>query len=839
MRFNGVDANDGSPTVTIPNNLTVSGTITGNITGTAGGETLATVTARGASTSTDVAFGANSGGDLGIQIKYGSGASDYGRIRFYQNNSNHSTIHSFSAAWQSTTVFGSAGAINITGQNGVTFGGWNDPDAVIVSGGQSYFKGSVGIGNTSPSYKLHVNGNAYINETLFVNQTTTVEDSLIVYDNIGVGTTSPAFKLQVAGAIASRTLWEVTTSGMGASGTQARRYELARAYMDYNDWNSTGTIEVELRENYFSKGLLKKYVIYWGYYNSSGIQLTEMSGDGDNNFQVVIGSPVQQSGDNYYVPIYAEWRYYTGGVATIRTNRTRTASAPGSTGTIYVDESPSPSNITDFNADSKVTIGYPSTNIILGPSANVGIGTTSPGTLLQVSPGSSYANNPTIQVVSSYADGYDAIVSLNNTYTGGRNWMLRSTNNSQGDFSGGKLVFQDNTAGSSTSVMTLVTGGNVGIGLTSPNAPLHTAGKTLSRTTDSGWGQSAVANPNDAEVGFVWAAGGTGYPGVTSTYTRQWIAGLSPFGTGTDRWSLTNKTLGASTAITVLEGGNIGVGTTGPLFNLQVGANAGTIATTTIRLQNSYLDTNGYYGFNIDAVDNGVSGHDLRFLGRTSPTSGFSELVRIKNGGNVGIGTATPSEKLDLTDGKLRFTNTTSGRNSTIGMDDNYNFYIKNTSAGNLYLGNGTTTYVNGSFEVATAILHASAGGNVGIGTNVPAYKLDVTGTIRATGDVIAYSDRRVKENIVTLENSLDLVTKLRGVEYNKIGEEDKKIGVIAQEVLEVLPQVVQQDNDGNYSVAYGNMAGLFIEAIKQQQTHIQTLEDRISVLEQLLRQKL
>ena len=128
----------------------------------------------------------------------------------------------------------------------------------------------------------------------------------------------------------------------------------------------------------------------------------------------------------------------------------------------------------------------------------------------------------------------------------------------------------------------------------------------------------------------------------------------------------------------------------------------------------------------------------------------------------------------------------------------------------------------------------------VGIGsTTSPAYTLDVTGDIRATGDVIAYSDRRVKENIVTLENSLDLVTKLRGVEYNKIGEEDKKIGVIAQEVLEVLPQVVQQDQDGNYSVAYGNMAGLFIEAIKQQQTRIETLEDRISVLEQLLRQKL
>ena len=101
-------------------------------------------------------------------------------------------------------------------------------------------------------------------------------------------------------------------------------------------------------------------------------------------------------------------------------------------------------------------------------AGNVGIGTTSPGTLLQVSPGASYANNPTIQVIQSYADGYDAILSLANCHTGGRNWSIRSTNNSQGNFGGCKLVFQDTTAGSSTSVMTLVAGGNVGIGTTTP-----------------------------------------------------------------------------------------------------------------------------------------------------------------------------------------------------------------------------------------------------------------------------------------------------------------------------------------------------------------------------------
>ena len=129
-------------------------------------------------------------------------------------------------------------------------------------------------------------------------------------------------------------------------------------------------------------------------------------------------------------------------------------------------------------------------------------------------------------------------------------------------------------------------------------------------------------------------------------------------------------------------------------------------------------------------------------------------------------------------------------------------------------------------------------GANVGIGSASPAYKLDVSGTIRATGDVIAYSDRRVKQDIVTLENSVELIQKLRGVSYKKIGESEEKIGVIAQEILEVLPQVVSKDENGMYSVAYGNMAGLFIEAIKQQQAHIDTLEQRIEKLEQLLTRK-
>jgi hypothetical protein len=122
-------------------------------------DTLQSVTSRGSSTSTDVSIG-GVGGDRGLSIYHGSGVSDYGRIRFYQTSTNINTIHSFSTAWQSGNVLVSGGALNLTGNTGVTIGGWNDPDAVFRAGGGTYFRNSVGIGINNPQAPLDVNGAA-------------------------------------------------------------------------------------------------------------------------------------------------------------------------------------------------------------------------------------------------------------------------------------------------------------------------------------------------------------------------------------------------------------------------------------------------------------------------------------------------------------------------------------------------------------------------------------------------------------------------------------------------------------------------------------------------------
>jgi hypothetical protein len=98
-------------------------------------------------------------------------------------------------------------------------------------------------------------------------------------------------------------------------------------------------------------------------------------------------------------------------------------------------------------------------------------------------------------------------------------------------------------------------------------------------------------------------------------------------------------------------------------------------------------------------------------------------------------------------------------------------------------------------------------------------------------GNVTAYSDIRVKDNIRIIDNAVDKVMQIRGVTFTRTDRADterRHAGVIAQEVEVVLPEVVDTDEFGTKSVAYGNMVGLLIEAIKEQQKQIEELKRMI-----------
>jgi hypothetical protein len=478
---------------------------------------------------------------------------------------------------------------------------------------------------------------------------------------------------------------------------------------------------------------------------------------------------------------------------------------------------------------------------------NVGIGTTNPGSKLHV--------NGTITVgatVSSFVYGTLAYVDATNGVTlsaPGQNMTLTTGYNEKLIIQSGQngLQFQTNDGIGNYTDRFLINQtrsyfvGNVGIGTASPFSKLQVGTSTFSggngmfsdtrvgiSNHGSLTGLMLASTYNDAtfpEYGLVFVQGPS-----TANYN---VWSLSPDGPakGTNLnfiygYNATNIHVGAPAMVLQGSSGNVGIGVTNPTKLLTVG---GSTATSGINNNGIFVNING--GAAITAKS-GTSGVEVQLNAETSQgTIGTysnhpvdfrvnnSNVMWLSTSANVGIGTVSPATRLDISDGSSYFR-------------------IWGNSAGDFqapalapHIATGDFTIYSGAVGSGTFRLVVKNGGNVGIGVTNPAYALDVSGTIRATGDVIAFSDKRVKENISTLENSLEKVTQLRGVSYNKIGEEEKKIGVIAQEILEILPEVVQQDSEGMYSVAYGNITAVLIEAIKEQQNQINQLKDEVNRL--------
>jgi hypothetical protein len=143
------------------------------------------------------------------------------------------------------------------------------------------------------------------------------------------------------------------------------------------------------------------------------------------------------------------------------------------------------------------------------------------------------------------------------------------------------------------------------------------------------------------------------------------------------------------------------------------------------------------------------------------------------------------------------------------------------------------------------ALFYDHSNNSLGIcaSTTSSSYQLYVSGNAYATGTITAASDVRKKTEIETVTNALEKVNQLRGVTYKRIDlKEDSprydkvELGVIAQEVEPILPEVVNYAPDvDEYSVAYGNFAGLFIEAIKEQTQIINSLKAEIEQLKNKL----
>lgn len=102
---------------------------------------------------------------------------------------------------------------------------------------------------------------------------------------------------------------------------------------------------------------------------------------------------------------------------------------------------------------------------------------------------------------------------------------------------------------------------------------------------------------------------------------------------------------------------------------------------------------------------------------------------------------------------------------------------------------------------------------------------ISVSGAVTATGDITAYSDARLKADVETITDALDRVRKLRGVTFSRRETGNRGVGLIAQELALIVPEAVMTHEDGLLSVAYGNLVGVLIEAVKDLADKVERLE--------------
>ena len=211
----------------------------------------------------------------------------------------------------------------------------------------------------------------------------------------------------------------------------------------------------------------------------------------------------------------------------------------------------------------------------------------------------------------------------------------------------------------------------------------------------------------------------------------------------------------------------------------------------------------------------------------------------------TGIGTTTPVTRLHVKSNAATF--------RLEGSDHTYmEFYPQGASTRFAWIGfpsaNSNDLTISSQNPTGSLILNTNSlerfrinsSGNVGIGTSSPSVRLQVAGDIIANS-IAGSSDNRFKTNVLAIENPLQKVLKLRGVTFdwktkefpNRMFSENRAIGFIAQEVEQVIPEVVQTENstEGFKSVQYDKVVALLVEAIKEQQKQIEQLQQKIKEL--------
>jgi hypothetical protein len=474
-------------------------------------------------------------------------------------------------------------------------------------------------------------------------------------------------------------------------------------------------------------------------------------------------------------------------------------------------------------------------------SGKLGIGTTNPANYRLViagtAAGSGFSAGLSLNGGQSGGD-YDGIgYNFRNTATTGvYNYNVADTS-SRLAFTAGGFSFKtapSGTIGSAityTDAMTIQQTGNVGIAKTAPGAALDVVGGINSTGTINGTG---LCIGGDCKVS--WAAVGAASSG----------------------WSQNgNEVYKTNTA------GNVGIGTTAPNGKLDVtNATGNTYGDLFVRVDNSgstggklsinnwassatgnaavlafgldpstNFESNGNMANNAEIRAININGTNAASDLRISTWSGSvsNMVMALTSTGNVGIGMTNPSDLLnvDITKGDrdIFFQNGSSNYEEIFygTAKTNANTAVLRWQAAGLSIHSYGQSYGDQLFIDADSA-------NVGIGTTTPSTKLEVNGDVTAAAYYYS-SDRNLKTNIKTLNSALEKVTKLRGVSFDWKNSGEPSLGLIAQEVQQVYPELVG-GTPGNLTIQYGNLVAPLIEAVKEQQKQIDNQEKEINRLE-------
>jgi hypothetical protein len=657
---------------------------------------------------------------------------------------------------------------------------------------------------------------------------------------LGVGTTLPSGILDVQGSSTSDHLvrfWNKDSSGTGKSIVRIA-----------NSGNNTLGSQLQMTDNTYYLATLAADRT-----NGLNFYVGQMSGYTDNlrmkidiNGNVVIGKD-SQSGN---------------AALTVK------STAGGNTGLMLIEgDTTNDGHGLYATTDNKFVItrftnGSYSDNFVINSSGNVGIGTTSPTT------GRLVVHDGDIEVRDSTGNSGGRIKAFDNFHSiYFREGAQNRTNYYQygGTLSAG-LGHRFLTGGTSQSLrMQIADDGiymanNVGIGTTSPSTKLEVR---VASGDDNQFRISASENVyKDAQ-----------WKDTTSGEMWIWSHRIGSDANKFQAWYNNGSSWNSEPALSFDTANNVSINTPTPLLtsagrgNLTVNGSSDAVIT---------LGVNGtwksyYY----------VSGTGT-YLASSSGTpihleAGGSTKMYLASGGNVGIGTTTPSAKLDVNGIIKANGNQVNPQEYGVSMVGNFgqwqahgtynnfntvpsywgwNYIQGNTNAPN----SSSSQWYRGRFSLGDAYGLGTSSNDYWMEIAVPRYNYaggdagqmfvracedgnegswyqvgrKIIGDFTATGDVVAYasSDKRLKDNITPIPNALDKVSAIGGYEFdwndNQETYEGHDVGVIAQEVEEVMPEVVTTREDGYKAVKYEKMVPLLIEAIKEQQKQIDELKSKL-----------